>query len=399
MLFQTKQGKKLMSIIAALAAFVVIGGSGSQIAVSAATISSGTSSSQVTALQTKLKSLGYFKATCTGYYGSITKTAVAKYQSANGLTATGEVDSATYSLLFGASSSGSSSSSSSSSYTGTGTVTASYLNVRSGAGMGYSIIGGLPKGSKVTITGKSGSWYKIKLSSGSTGYVSSSYVNTSGSSTSSTTTTSTTTSSTSVSSSGKITITASTLNVRSGAGTGYSIISSVNKNEVYSYSSYSNGWYKITLSNGKTGYVSSSYVKKFSSYAVSGGGSYIWPVQSSTNISSYYGARNGSTHYGIDIAAKSGAQIIAVASGTVVTKAYDASGYGYYIVVKNSDGICTYYAHMKAASKLSVGDTVKAGDIIGMVGATGNATGNHLHLEFRSGSTKINPLKYYPNFA
>jgi murein DD-endopeptidase MepM/ murein hydrolase activator NlpD len=213
----------------------------------------------------------------------------------------------------------------------------------------------------------------------------------------SSTTTNATNNSNTASQSKKIVITASSLNARSGASASSSVIGSVNKNEVYTYTSVKDGWYLIKLPSGQNAYVSGDYVKPFTSYAIDGGSTYIWPVQSSDYISSYFGQRNGKNHNGIDIAAGAGSQIIAVASGKVITKSYESGGYGYYIVIQQNDGICAYYAHMKTASFLSVGDTVNAGDTVGMVGSTGNSTGNHLHLEFRNGSTKINPLNYYPN--
>lgn len=393
MYLHTKSGKKIASIIAAFTAFVVIGATGS-ITVNAASISSGTSGSQVVQLQTKLKGQGYFKANCTGYYGSITKNAVSAFQKDNGLTVTGEVDSSTYNAIFGTSS-----------YSGTGTVTATYLNARSGPGTNYAIIGGFNKGATVTITDKQGNWYKVKISSSKTGWVSSDYVKTgstssSGSSSSSSSGSSSSSSSgstTSTSTSKKIVITASTLNARSGASTSSAILGVVRQNEVYTYTSVKNGWYMIKLPSGKSAYICGDYVKSFSSYAIKGGGSYIWPLQTSKYITSYFGARNGSYHYGIDIAAAGGSQIIAAVGGKVVTNAYEANGFGYYVVIQQSDGIKAYYGHMKQASFLKVGDTVKAGDTVGMVGSTGRSTGNHLHLEFRKNGKKVNPLNYYPN--
>ncbi|PFB04583.1 SH3 domain-containing protein [Priestia megaterium] len=125
-------------------------------------------------------------------------------------------------------------------------VTASKLNVRSGAGTTYGIIGSVVKGQTLSVMSKSGSWYKINYN-GRTGYVSSDYVQTSG------TTTPPAESTT-------YTVTASTLNVRSGAGTNYASIGSVTKGQKLSVVSKSGSWYKINY-NGRTGYVSSDYVQ------------------------------------------------------------------------------------------------------------------------------------------
>ena len=125
-------------------------------------------------------------------------------------------------------------------------VTASKLNVRSGAGTNYGIIGSVVKDQMLSVVSKSGSWYKINYN-GRTGYVSSDYVQASG------TTTPPAESTT-------YTVTASTLNVRSGAGTNYASIGSVTKGQKLSVVSKSGSWYKINY-NGRTGYVSSDYVQ------------------------------------------------------------------------------------------------------------------------------------------
>ncbi len=71
--------------------------------------------------------------------------------------------------------------------------------------------------------------------------------------------------------------------------------------------------------------------------------------------------------------------------------------WAYYIAIDQNDGIRTYYAHMQEASFLAVGAKVKAGDVLGRVGSTGHSTGNHLHLEMRKGSKRVDPLSYYPH--
>ncbi|MGG0555681.1 SH3 domain-containing protein [Priestia aryabhattai] len=123
-------------------------------------------------------------------------------------------------------------------------VTASKLNVRSGAGTIYGIIGSVVKGQTLSVMSKSGSWYKINYN-GRTGYVSSDYVQASGTATPPAESTT-------------YTVTASTLNVRSGAGTNYAAIGSVTKGQTLSVMSKSGSWYKINY-NGRTGYVSSDY--------------------------------------------------------------------------------------------------------------------------------------------
>ncbi|MBE7058025.1 MAG: hypothetical protein E7387_02855 [Ruminococcaceae bacterium] len=126
----------------------------------------------------------------------------------------------------------------------------------------------------------------------------------------------------------------------------------------------------------------------------------IWPSRSSTYISSYYGWRdvhpiygNGRMHNGIDISAAHGTDIIASADGAVSLVLHDEDGYGWYIVLYHGDGISTLYAH---CSKVIVkeGQTVKQGQVIGLVGTTGASTGPHIHYEVRVNGTPKNPLEF-----
>ena len=138
----------------------------------------------------------------------------------------------------------------------TGTVKVSNsLNVRSGAGTNYSVLGSLSNGAKVEIVGTSGSWYKIKYGSGY-GYVSKDYVTVSSSNNNSSSNNTTTTPSTSTTGTIKVN---DTLNVRSGAGTSYSVIGSLKNGATIEIVETVNSWYKIKFNNGY-GYVSKDYV-------------------------------------------------------------------------------------------------------------------------------------------
>lgn len=119
-------------------------------------------------------------------------------------------------------------------------------------------------------------------------------------------------------------------------------------------------------------------------------GSFQNPVQG--NLSSYYGARWGRTHKGIDITAPAGTPIYAADGGTVIYSDW-MSGYGYLIQIDHGNGYVTYYAHCSALYA-KVGDKLAQGDMIAAVGSTGNSTGNHLHFEVRSGGSVCNPLDY-----
>lgn len=74
--------------------------------------------------------------------------------------------------------------------------------------------------------------------------------------------------------------------------------------------------------------------------------------------------------------------------GTIITKEYDADGFGNYIIIKGDDGKGFLYAHMADPSPLSVGDNVKIGDYVGWEGTTGSSTGIHLHLEMQDLSNR-----------
>lgn len=115
----------------------------------------------------------------------------------------------------------------------------------------------------------------------------------------------------------------------------------------------------------------------------------------SGTISSRYGVSSSirsSRHTGLDIAASKGTQIKVVADGTVTSAEYSGS-YGYLVKVDHGNGLETWYAH---TSKMYVtkGQKVKAGDVIALVGSTGNSTGPHLHFEIRINGEHVNPQNY-----
>lgn len=103
------------------------------------------------------------------------------------------------------------------------------------------------------------------------------------------------------------------------------------------------------------------------------------------------GQMASSNHAGIDIALPSGTPVPAGGSG-VVAFAGKRGGYGNQVVIKFSDGTSVSYSHLSRIDA-SVGDSVTQGEVVGRVGATGNATGPHLHLERRDAQGRpVNPL-------
>lgn len=119
------------------------------------------------------------------------------------------------------------------------------------------------------------------------------------------------------------------------------------------------------------------------------------PVTSPT-ITSRYGARWGTTHKGLDLAAPIGTNIYAAGDGVVERVVNSNVGYGNLVVISHGNGIQTYYAH---CSKLYVskGQKVNAGDLIAAVGSTGDSTGPHCHFEIRIDGTAVNPQGYLYN--
>lgn len=111
-------------------------------------------------------------------------------------------------------------------------------------------------------------------------------------------------------------------------------------------------------------------------------------------MSSPYGPRWGTTHYGVDIAGMpTGSTIMSVYDGMVVYSAYHSS-YGNFIIIDHQNGYVTYYAHL-SVSEVKAGDTVVKGQRIGGMGTTGNSTGVHLHLEVYINGVRVDPMSVY----
>ena len=129
-----------------------------------------------------------------------------------------------------------------------------------------------------------------------------------------------------------------------------------------------------------------------------GSGQFLWPVESSRRITSYFGlrdkpnARATSNHRGIDVGAAAGTNVLAAESGTVVTAGYNSS-YGNYVTINHGGGYVTLYAH-NSRLLVSKGDTVTRGQVIAKVGSTGNSTGPHVHFEIMLNGVCQNPLNY-----
>jgi murein DD-endopeptidase MepM/ murein hydrolase activator NlpD len=126
----------------------------------------------------------------------------------------------------------------------------------------------------------------------------------------------------------------------------------------------------------------------------------LWPVRGA--VTSRFGKRRSpydedqmEMHPGLDIKARHGQPVTAGGDGKVVFAGRDA-GYGRLVIVEHAGDIDTFYAHLSAVH-VREGDFVRRGQILGAVGATGRATGAHLHYEVRVSGRPVDPRRYLVN--
>lgn len=140
---------------------------------------------------------------------------------------------------------------------------------------------------------------------------------------------------------------------------------------------------------------SNSIAKLKGAYGNFGGIPILWPIHAG-RISSPFGMRHRKLHSGLDISAPKNTPVFAAADGQVVF-AQRRRGYGNLVVIEHGENRRTAYAHLEAF-KIKAGDLVNAGDLIGLVGRTGKATGFHLHFETRmEKGIPRNPLLFLPS--
>ena len=109
------------------------------------------------------------------------------------------------------------------------------------------------------------------------------------------------------------------------------------------------------------------------------------------HVTSNFGPRRRRMHYGIDLKVQVGDTIYAAFDGKVRITSFERRGYGYYVVLRHTNGLETVYGHL---SKFLVNDNdvIKSGQPIALGGNTGRSTGAHLHWEFRYLGRPINPI-------
>jgi len=120
---------------------------------------------------------------------------------------------------------------------------------------------------------------------------------------------------------------------------------------------------------------------------VTASGQFVWPTQGTiTQRFSWY-------HPGLDIANRSLPTTVAADSGRVIYAGWDASGYGYMVLVDHGNGYKTRYAHLSQIMVIS-GQTIGRGTAVGKMGSTGRSTGPHLHFEIYLNGVRVNPMGY-----
>lgn len=128
-----------------------------------------------------------------------------------------------------------------------------------------------------------------------------------------------------------------------------------------------------------------------------GTGAVRWPLTKINHIGDGFLARGGE-HQGVDLLTDGGTPIFAAAAGVVRVSQESYGGYGVAISIDhviNGQLVSTLYGHMQYGSRQVVtGQTVEAGQVIGLVGSTGRSTANHLHFEVAIGGTRVDPLAW-----
>lgn len=118
-----------------------------------------------------------------------------------------------------------------------------------------------------------------------------------------------------------------------------------------------------------------------------------WVSPTDGEISSGFGARWGEMHNGVDIANDIGTPIRAASAGTVIDSG-PASGYGMWIRIAHRDDVVSIYGHIDEAF-VSVGERVRAGQLIATMGDRGESTGPHLHFQIEVAGRPVDPAEFY----
>ncbi|MDQ3803986.1 MAG: M23 family metallopeptidase [Acidobacteriota bacterium] len=125
----------------------------------------------------------------------------------------------------------------------------------------------------------------------------------------------------------------------------------------------------------------------------------MWPVEGEATDAfgvrgNPFGGGSSEYHSGQDISAPKGTPVVAPADGTI-THAGWQSGYGNLVTIDHGNGLSTRYGHLSKVETV-VGQEIKRGELLGLVGSTGRSTGPHLHYEVRIHDEPVSPRHYLP---
>ncbi len=242
-------------------------------------------------------------------------------------------------------------------------VTASALNVRSGAGTSYSVIGSLSKGKAASVVGTSGNWYKIKYGSGY-GYISASYTSAKAPSSS----TSNTPPTTSTSSGKTYYSTTAGLNVRSGPGTSYASKGTLSYGQAVSVVDSSSYWYKIKFGSGY-GYVGSKYLSTSKPSSTTSTPSTPDTPSSSSSIVSYAKSFLGCSYV----------------YGAAGPNSFDCSGFTKYVYAHFGKSIPRSSASQYASCTKISKSSLRAGDLVFFSNSSSGGSVGHVAIYMGNG--------------
>ena len=143
---------------------------------------------------------------------------------------------------------------------------------------------------------------------------------------------------------------------------------------------------------GRPGDAAAASVPGAALAAIPAGSRWSPPLAEVATLTSLFGPRDGRWHHGVDLAAPQGTPVRAVWAG-VVRQAGWRGEYGLAVEVAHPGGWSTLYGHLSSLA-VEPGQRVARGQVLGRLGATGNATGPHLHLEVRAGESFYDPLAW-----
>ncbi|MDQ0584651.1 M23 family metallopeptidase [Streptomyces rishiriensis] len=188
------------------------------------------------------------------------------------------------------------------------------------------------------------------------------------------------------------------LSIGKKAATGSTGSSSGSSSSSSSSKSKASGTKSSSSSSSSSGSSSSKAVTQAAESGTGTSSGYTLPVAGATVGTAYHTAGSmwsSGYHTGTDFVVPTGTTLKAVGAGTVVSAGWDGA-YGNQVVVKLADGYYAQYAHLSQLS-VSAGQTVTAGQQVGLSGATGNVTGPHLHFEIRTTpdyGSDVDPIAY-----